>query len=66
MKQHVERDPTAGYCAGMQAGGQNSNPQVKQVLQNAPKAGYWMEMQVVETVTQDEQQVQRAPTCYWA
>jgi len=36
----------------MQAGGQNSSPQVKQDVENTPKAGYWMEMQVVETVTQ--------------
>jgi len=35
----------------MQAGGQNSNPQVKQDVQNARKAGYWTGMQVVETVT---------------
>jgi hypothetical protein len=50
-EQHVQRDPTAGYWAGMQARGQNSKPQVKQDVQKAPKAGYWTGMQVVETVT---------------
>ena len=35
----------------MQAGGQNSNPQAKKDVQNAPKAGYWTGIQIVETVT---------------
>ena len=35
----------------MQAGGQNSYPQVKQDVQKAPKEGYWTQMQVVKAVT---------------